>query len=272
MLSAGLAALSMPAVQRIARARELLPPEGRKVFTNYLDGDDVKNDGSEESPWQSIDGALFNILTRFDFGAIIPDPAIEICAAKNSHDYRNIHFAPHGMVGAQGSNAIRINGNGATLHGCAQFIFHAIVRLKNLKFVSTIDALQSLDGAHVYLEDGIEWLGTGGADIFADHGHVKAFSRYKIAGSRRYHTSNKGGHIDVAGLAHEITESQAVESWVAGTLGGSTEMVNCAWQPKAGATLKSATAFNISANHVLTGAATLPFSEPGSKTTGAQAL
>src|SRR5262249_36974419 len=156
------------------------------------------------------------------------------------------HFAPHGFLGANGSTAIFIDGQGATLHvsgGPAMRLFYgAVIRLRNLTVQSDGHTLASYWGSQLIIEGGVTFKGPGasGADLYTQKGHILFTNDYNsglnyIDGSGRpIIIQNDGGRVDSLGpVTLRLLQNQTISGAVVyglwtgvSTLGGVTWDLN----------------------------------------------
>ena len=78
-------------------------------YVNHSTGSDVTGAGTIGNPWQTANFALFYILTYYTWSST-PQSQVVINLADNVTDTTGIHYAGHGMTGAQGGAALYLRG------------------------------------------------------------------------------------------------------------------------------------------------------------------
>lgn len=259
------------------------------INTDFTNGSDtsIANDGlttGAGNALKTVNFALKTVLQNFDFARAGADPPVKILMASGVTDTTAVHSSPHGFVGAQGSNSVRLDMNGSALTGGSQFFFGSILRIRNGKFSKAGDhSLSIYPGAKVYLEDGITLLGaTGGgfADIYVEDGGYLSLNGTVTANTitvsglnlRSYVMFNNGGTI-VAPIATSMSfaNGQTMTATVFGAFPGKTDLQNVTWATNAN-TITATNAVSSILNHVVTGSAAVAGTGADNTATGGQAV
>ena len=108
------------------------------INTNSTKGTDHRGDsdglGTGAEAFKSVQFALQYVLTDFDFAGT-PQTRVKILMAPGSTDATVIHYAPHASnPGSQGGAVLTIDGNGGFITGQSDFLFNAIVQIRNVTF------------------------------------------------------------------------------------------------------------------------------------------
>lgn len=189
--------------------------------------------------YKSIHSALVALSDEFDFDGRYYGTGTDnfnnnrtlviIQLAADATDTQQIHWTPHSLVGALGSNAVVVNLNGGTLTGATagadtvQLYRGAYLSFRNGTITSTatggVTSLHVFSGASVFLLDGMTLGGaTGGSDITVEgNGLLEIDDNYTIAtGTRAQHMMvNAEGRLrnigtNTATLGGNVTFSNAV--------------------------------------------------------------
>ncbi len=195
--------------------------------------------------------------------------------AQGSTDSIGIHYAPHASnPGSQGGAVLTIDGNGGFITGQSDFLFNAIVQIRNVTFSNASGTcLNVQQQAYVLLDDLITFGTCTGSQINAGlYGQVEFFNDFTISGGGDYFIKNTGGVIYTGGaitatVSKNISYSNSV---VFGQFPGWTHLSQITWS--LGGNAVTGKKYDIESNHVLTGAASIPGPVAGTTATGGQAL
>lgn len=248
------------------------------INTDFMKGSDQigasdgLGDGSEA--FKSVQFALQHVLTDFDFAGT-PQTRIKILMAERSTDTTGIHYAPHASnAGSQGGAVLTIDGNGGVLIGQNDFLFDAIVQIRNVTFSNASGTcLNVQQRAYVLLADLITFGACKGSQINVSlFGQLEFFKNFTISGGGDFFIVNGGGGVysdgDItATVSNSITYKSGV---VVGQLPGWTILGQIKWS--LGGNTVTGKKYDIESNHVLTGSANIPGTVAGTTTTGGQAL
>jgi hypothetical protein len=218
--------------------------------------------------------ALQHALTDFDFAGT-PQTLVKILMAPGSADAFGIHYAPHASnPGSQGGAALEIDGNGGRIIGQSDFLFNAIVQIRNVTFSNASGTcLNVQQQAYVLLGDLITFGTCTGSQINVGlYGQVEFFNDFTISGGGGFFVTNAGGmlytgHAITAAVSNNVTYANAV---VVGQLPGWTQLGQITWA--LGGNTVTGKKYDIGSNHVLTGSANIPGTVAGTTSTGGQAL
>jgi hypothetical protein len=241
-------------------------------------GTDLRGDsdglGTGAEAFKSVQFAIQHVLTDFDFAGT-PQNRVRILMAPGSTDAFGIHYAPHASnPGSQGGAVLTIDGNGGTLVGQNDFLFNAIVQIRNVTFTNpsgTCLNVQQL--AYVLVDDLVTFGSCKGSQINVGlYGQIEFFNDFTISGGGDFFVTNEGGLLYTsqaitAVVSNDVTYSNAV---VVGQFPGWTHLGQMSWS--LGGNTITGKKYDISSNHVLTGSAHIPGTVPGTISTGGQAL
>jgi hypothetical protein len=230
--------------------------------------------GTGAEAFKSVQFALQFVLTDFDFSGT-PQTQVKILMAPGSTDATGIHYAPHGSNPAsQGGAVLTIDGNGGIIVGQNDFLFDAIVQIRNVTFSNPSGTcLNVQQRAYVLLADLITFGTCTGSQINVGlYGQIEFFKDFTISGGGGFFITNAGGLLYTgnriaASVSNNITYTNGV---VVGQFPGWTHLGQITW------TLDGNTVtgkkYDIGSNHVLTGSANIPGTIAGTTATGGQAL
>jgi hypothetical protein len=248
------------------------------INTDSSKGTDLRGDsdglGTGAEAFKSVQFAIQHVLTDFDFAGT-PQTRVRILMAPGSTDAVGIHYAPHASnPGSQGGAVLTIDGNGGHIIGQSDFLFNAIVQIRNVTFSNPSGTcLNVQQQAYVLLDDLITFGTCTGSQINVGlYGQVELFNDFTISGGGDFFVTNAGGllytsqAITVA-VSNDITYSNAV---VVGQFPGWTHLGQMTWS--LGSNTVTGKKYDISSNHVLTGSAHMPGTMAGTTSTGGQAL
>lgn len=266
--------------------RAKLPATGITINTDFTNGSDtdLANDGlatGSGNALKTVNYALLFAHKHFDWAGNASDPGIKILMASGTTDTTGVHFSPHSYVGAQGSNVIRIDGNGSTVYpasGTAMaFFFGLVLRIRNIHIKTDAGAgLAAISGAKVYIEDGVSFdkSSIAGA-IYCENAQVKIMNDITFAGANAhtYLIQNDGGRIDTDGnaITATISANQNLTATVYGVWPGLLNLQQFTWNTGA-FTITATNSYSLIGNHVLTGSAGVPGTGAPSVVAGSQAL
>jgi hypothetical protein len=248
------------------------------INTDSTKGTDLRGDsdglGTGPEAFKSVQFAIQHVLTDFDFAGT-PQTRVRILMAPGSTDAFGIHYAPHASnPGSQGGAVLTIDGNGGVLVGQNDFLFNAIVQIRNVTFTNpsgTCLNVQQL--AYVLVEDLVTFGSCKGSQINVGlYGQIEFFNDFTISGGGDFFVTNAGGllytsqAITVA-VSNDVTYSTAV---VVGQFPGWTHLGQMTWS--LGGNTVTGKKYDINSNHVLTGSARIPGTVAGTTSTGGQAL
>jgi hypothetical protein len=248
------------------------------INTDSTKGTDLRGDsdglGTGAEAFKSVQFAIQHVLTDFDFAGT-PQTRVRILMAPGSTDSVGIHYAPHASnPGSQGGAVLTIDGNGGYIVGQSDFLFNAIVQIRNVTFSNpsgTCLNVQQL--AYVLLDDLITFGTCMGSQINVGlYGQVEFFNDFTISGGGGFFVTNAGGILYTsqaitATVSNDVTYLNAV---VVGQFPGWTHLGQMTWS--LGGNTVTGKEYDISSNHVLTGSARIPGTAAGTTSTGGQAL
>jgi len=248
------------------------------VNTDSTEGTDLRGDsdglGTGAEAFKSVQFAIQRVLTDFDFAGT-PQTRVRILMAQGSTDATGIHYAPHASnPGSQGGAVLTIDGNGGFLIGQNDFLFNAIVQIRNVTFSNPSGTcLNVQQQAYVLLDDLITFGSCADSQIYVGlYGQVEFFNDFAIAGGGEHFISNAAGLLYpsqtiTVTVSNDIVYSGAV---VLGQLSGWTQSDQIKWS--LGSHTVTGKKFDIRTNHILTGSANIPGTIAGTIATGGQAL
>jgi hypothetical protein len=248
------------------------------INTDSTKGSDLRGDsdglGTGAEAFKSVQFALQHALTDFDFAGT-PQTLVRILMAPGSTDSFGIHYAPHASnPGSQGGAALEIDGNGGRIIGQSDFLFNAIVQIRNVTFSNASGTcLNVQQQAYVLLGDLIAFGTCTGSQINVGlHGQIEFFNDFTISGGGGYFVTNAGGMLYTgqaitAAVSNNVTYANGV---VVGQLPGWTQLGQITWA--LGGNTVTGKKYEIGSNHVLTGSANIPGTVAGTTSTGGQAL
>lgn len=248
------------------------------INTDSTKGVDLRGDsdglGTGAEAFKSVQFAIQHVLTDFDFAGT-PQTRVRILMAPESTDAFGIHYAPHASnPGSQGGAVLTIDGNGGHLIGQNDFLFNAIVQIRNVTFSNASGTcLNVQQQAYVLLDDLITFDTCTGSQINVGlYGQVEFFNDFTIAGGGGFFVTNAGGILYTsqaitAAVSKDVTYSNAL---VVGQFPGWTHLGQITWA--LGGNTITGKKFDINSNHVLTGSAHMPGTVAGTTATGGQAL
>jgi hypothetical protein len=248
------------------------------INTDFINGSDAVGVsdglGTGAEAFKTVQGASQYVLTNFDFSAT-PQTQVKILMASGSTDSTQIHYTPHSVQGAQGGAVMLIDGNGGSLTGGVQFYFGAIVQIRNVTLNGAGGGGCMLSTIHAYVQ--ILDLVTFGACSgnpqisISKAGIVELFNNYTISGGGASFVDNRDGLFVDDGntitVSNNITYSTAV---IFGFRSGSVNLGGATWS--LGANTVTGKKYDIEANHVLAGSASIPGTIAGTTASGGQAL
>jgi hypothetical protein len=248
------------------------------INTDSTKGTDQEGDtdglGTGAEAFKSVQFALHYVLTNFDFSAL-PQTRIKILMAPGSTDTTVIHYAPHASnPGSQGGAVLTIDGNGGYIVGQSDFLFNAIVQIRNVTFSNAFgNCLNVQQQAYVLLDDLITLGACKGAQLNVGlYGQVEFFNNFTISGGGDHFINNAGGAVYTGGAitakaSNNIAYTNAV---VVGQFPGWTHLGQITWA--LGGNTVTGKKYDVGSNHVLTGSANIPGTVPGTTSNGGQAL
>jgi hypothetical protein len=248
------------------------------INTDSTKGTDIRGDsdglGTGAEAFKSVQFAIQHVLTDFDFAGT-PQTRVRILMAPGSTDAFGIHYAPHASnPGSQGGAVLTIDGNGGFITGQSDFLFNAIVQIRNVTFSNASGTcLNVQQQAYVLLDDLITFGTCTGSQINVGlYGQVEFFNDFTISGGGGFFVTNAGGLLYTsqaitAVVSNDTTYSNAV---VVGQYPGWTHLGQMTWS--LGSNTVTGKKYDISSNHVLTGSAHMPGTVAGTTSTGGQAL
>ena len=218
--------------------------------------------------------AIQHVLTNFEFAGM-PQTRVTILMAPGSTDTFGIHYAPHASnPGSQGGAVLTIDGNGGFLVGQNDFLFDAIVQIRNVTFSNPAgNCLNAQQRAYVLLADLITFGTCTGSQLNVGlYGQVEFFQDFTISGGGGFFITNAGGAIYTSGsltavVSNNITYTDRI---VVGQSPGWTHLGQIKWS--LGGNTVTGKKYDIESNHVLTGSANIPGTVAGTTSTGGQAL
>ena len=241
-------------------------------------GTDLKGEsdglGTGTEAFKSVQFAIQHVLTDFDFAGT-PQTRVKILMAPGSTDAIGIHYAPHGSnPGSQGGAVLTIDGNGGFIIGQNDFLFDAIVQIRNVTFSSpTGNCLNVQQRAYVLLGNLITFGTCAGSQLNVGlYGQVEFFQDFTISGGGSFFITNAGGTIYTSGnltavVSNNITYTDRI---IVGQDPGLTQLGPITWS--LGGHTVTGKKYDIGSNHVLTGSANIPGTVAGTTSTGGQAL
>ena len=248
------------------------------INTDSTKGTDLRGDsdglGTGAEAFKSVQFAIQHVLTDFDFAGT-PQTRVKILMAPGSTDATAIHYAPHASnPGSQGGAVLTIDGNGGFITSQSDFLFNAIVQIRNVTFSNPAGTcLNVQQQAYVLLDDLITFGTCTGSQINVGlYGQVEFFNNFTISGSGGFFITNAGGIIYTGGaitaaVSNNITYTNGV---VVGQFPGWTHLGQITWV--LGGNTVTGKKYDIGSNHVLTGSASIPGTVAGTTSTGGQAL
>jgi hypothetical protein len=248
------------------------------INTDSTKGTDLRGDsdglGTGAEAFKSVQFAIQHVLTDFDFAAM-PQTRVKILMAPGSIDATGIHYAPHASnPGSQGGAVLTIDGNGGVLVGQNDFLFNAIVQIRNVTFTNPSgNCLNVQQLAYVLLDDLVTFGMCKGSQINVGlYGQIEFFNDFTISGGGGFFVANAGGILYTDGpitvtVSNNITYTNGV---VVGQAPGLTQLGPITWS--LGGNTVTGKKYDIWSNHVLTGSANIPGTVAGTTSTGGQAL
>ena len=248
------------------------------INTDSTKGTDLRGDsdglGTGAEAFKSVQFAIHYVLTDFDFAGT-PQTRVKILMAAGSTDATAIHYAPHASdLGSQGGGALTIDGNGGFLTAQADFLFDAIVQIRNVTFSNTAGTCLNVQQlAYVMLADLVTFGTCTGSQINVGiYGQVEFFNDFTISGGGDHFITNAGGVVYSGGnitatASNSITYTNGV---VVGQFPGWTHLSQITWS--LGGNAVTGKKYDINSNHVLSGSAKIPGTVAGTASTGGQAL
>jgi hypothetical protein len=248
------------------------------INTDSTKGTDLRGDsdglGTGAEAFKSVQFAIQHVLTGFDFAGT-PQTRVRILMAPGSTDAFGIHYAPHASnPGSQGGAVLTIDGNGGFITSQSDFLFNAIVQIRNVTFSNASGTcLNVQQQAYVLLDDLITFGTCTDSQINVGlYGQVEFFNDFTISGGGGFFVTNAGGLLYTsqtitAAVSNDVTYSNAV---VVGQFPGWTHLGQMTWS--LGSNTVTGKKYDISSNHVLTGSAHMPGTVAGTTSTGGQAL
>jgi hypothetical protein len=248
------------------------------INTDSTKGTDLGGDsdglGTGAEGFKSVQFAIQHVLTDFDFAGT-PQTRIVVLMAPGSTDAFGIHYAPHASnPGSQGGAVLTIDGNGGNIVGQSDFLFNAIVQIRNVTFSNASGTcLNVQQQAYVLLDDLITFGTCTGSQINVGlYGQIEFFDNFTISGGGGFFLTNAGGiiytgHAITAAVSNDVTYANGV---VVGQLPGWTQLGQVTWS--LGGNTVTGKKYDIGSNHVLTGSANIPGTVAGTTSTGGQAL
>lgn len=207
------------------------------INTDSTKGVDLRGDsdglGTGAEAFKSVQFAIQHVLTDFDFAGT-PQTRVRILMAPESTDAFGIHYAPHASnPGSQGGAVLTIDGNGGHLIGQNDFLFNAIVQIRNVTFSNASGTcLNVQQQAYVLLDDLITFDTCTGSQINVGlYGQVEFFNDFTIAGGGGFFVTNAGGILYTsqaitAAVSKDVTYSNAL---VVGQFPGWTHLGQITW-------------------------------------------
>jgi hypothetical protein len=248
------------------------------INTDSTKGSDLRGDsdglGIGAEAFKSVQFAMQHVLTDFDFFGT-PQTRVKILMAPGSTDATGIHYAPHASnPGSQGGAVLTIDGNGGFITGQSDFLFNAIVQIRNVTFSNPSGTcLNVQQQAYVLLDDLITFGACTGSQINVGlYGQVEFFNNFTISGGGGFFVTNTGGILYTsnainAAVSNNISYTNGV---VVGQFPGWTHLGQITWS--LGGNTVTGKKYDIGSNHVLTGSANIPGTVAGTTSTGGQAL
>ena len=178
------------------------------INTNSTKGTDLRGDsdglGTGAEAFKSVQFAIQHVLTDFDFAGT-PQTRVSILMAPGSTDAFGIHYAPHASnPGSQGGAVLTIDGNGGFITGQSDFLFNAIVQIRNVTFSNASGTcLNVQQQAYVLLDDLITFGTCTGSQINVGlYGQVEFFNDFTISGGGGFFVTNAGGLLYTSSNHH----------------------------------------------------------------------
>jgi hypothetical protein len=263
------------------RARWKVPGGALTINTDFVNGSDTEgvSDGlaTGAAAFKTVQATLQLLQREFDWTAL-PQTALTILMAAGTTDTSQIHFSPHGLVGAQGGASLLIDGNGSTLSAAGtdaiQLFYGAVVQFRRLNIVSGNAAIFMFKGAKCYVLDGMTYGSNPGACFAVDEGGaIELDNDFTVNGPLGgYLFYNQGGSITVPSpITATIGANVTVVNTVNAAFPGKTDLQKITWS-LGGHTVTATNKYNITINGTLTGSAALPGSGAGSTASGGQAV
>jgi hypothetical protein len=230
--------------------------------------------GTGTEAFKTVQFALQHVLTDFDFAGT-PQTRVKVLMAPGSTDAMGIHYAPHASnPGSQGGAVLTIDGNGGYIIGHNDFLFDAIVQIRNVTFSNPAgNCLNVQQRAYVLLGDLITFGACTSSQLNVGlYGQVEFFQDFTISGGGGFFITNAGGTIYTSGaltatVSNNITYTDRI---VVGQVPGWTHLAQIKWS--LGGNTVTGKKYDIESNHVLTGSANIPGTIAGTTSTGGQAL
>ena len=248
------------------------------INTDFVSGSDQIGEadglGTGTEAFKSVQFALQYVLTDFDFAGT-PQSRVKILMAAGSTDTTGIHYAPHASnPGSQGGAVLTIDGNGGFLIGQNDFLFDAIVQIRNVTFLNDSGTcLNVQQRAYVLLADLITFGACKGSQINVSIlGQIEFFKDFTIAGGGEFFITNAGGEVYASTYVRIIVSNSVTytSGVVVGKFPGWTHLGQITWS--LGGNTVTGRKYDIESNHVLTGSANIPGTVAGTTATGGQAL
>jgi hypothetical protein len=248
------------------------------INTDSAKGTDLSGDsdglGTGTEAFKSVQFAIQHVLTDFDFAGT-PQTRVKILMALGSTDEIGIHYAPHASnPGSQGGAVLTIDGNGGYILGQSDFLFNAIVQIRNVTFSNTSGTcLNAQQQAYVLLDDLITFGTCTGSQINVGlYGQVEFFNNFTITGGGGCFVTNAGGILYTGGaVTANVSNNIAYKNGVVvGQFPGWTHLGQITWA--LGGNTVTGKKYDIGSNHVLTGSANIPGTVAGTTATGGQAF
>jgi len=280
--------------QTMGRAKWLLPTGPVTIHTDFALGSDEygKSDGlaTGAGALKTVNHAVYFANDQFCWNpdGDTPGPGhglqtrLTVLMAPGSTDSQPVHYAMHGIRGAQGGAALTIDLNGGVLMGDGRqpallvALGFLMIRNGTLSAPKT-GAIDVMCGGRLYLEDGLTFgaIGPGGAHVrLLPGGFVRFVHDYTIAAGNAagFHIINMNGSVHCGGtITMTIADDVSFVNTYLGTdlsygnLGGLLVRLN-------GHTVKTQCPVRLDGNSVLSGSAKVPGTGAISATHGGQAL
>jgi hypothetical protein len=229
--------------------------------------------GTGVEAFKSVQFALQFVLTNFDFSGT-PQTQVKILMAAGSTDATTVHFTPHGnVIGAQGGASLTIDGNGGFLTGGVQFEFGAIVQIRNVTISNAGGAcLDANHKAYVQIDDLVTFGACpGGPQIAVSSlGIVEFFNAFTLSGGGTYLIQNTGGFVLGGSVTVTVSANITYSVVIFGFYASNTILNGWTWS--LGGHTVTGQKYDVEANHVLQGSASIPGTSGGTTASGGQAL
>lgn len=230
--------------------------------------------GTGAEAFKSVQYALQWVLTDFDFAGT-PQTQVKILMAPESTDATGIHYAPHASNPAsQGGAVLTVDGNGGAIVGQNDFLFDAIVQIRNVTFSNLSgNCLNVQQRAYVLLTDLITFGTCTGSQINVGlYGQIEFFKDFTISGGGGFFITNAGGLLYTGtGITASVSNNIAYTNGVVvGQFPGWTQLGQITWS--LGGNTVTGKKFDIGSNHILTGSTNIPGTIAGTTATGGQAF